>query len=186
MKKMTSGGQPSGYKNPSGSKKASAIKVSQATIDNIKSAGMAAALKKAAGGASAAYVEGVKRMYGASRLNAAMAKVKQSEAGAGSGTRNPKQAGPMTGQASGYRNPSQAKAKSDGGGKYVGSTFVPNKTAAKAPVKKAAASKTKPTLGGFSSAAKAISSVGGRVERTPARQAELKALQARLKAKKNK
>ena len=94
MKKMTSGGQPSGYKNPSGSKKASAIKVSQATIDSIKSAGMAAALKKASGGASAAYVEGVKRMYGASRLNAAMAKTKQSAAGAGSGTRNPKQAGP--------------------------------------------------------------------------------------------
>lgn len=94
MKKMTSGGQPSGYKNPSGSKKASAIKVSQATIDSIKSAGMAAALKKASGGASAAYVEGVKRMYGASRLSAAQAKVKSAAPGSGSGTRNPKQAGP--------------------------------------------------------------------------------------------
>jgi hypothetical protein len=94
MKKMTSAGQPSGYKNPAGSKKASAIKVSQATIDSIKSAGMAAALKKAAGGASAAYVEGVKRMYGASRLNAAQAKVKKAAPGSGSGTVNPKQAGP--------------------------------------------------------------------------------------------
>lgn len=93
---MTSAGQPSGYKNPRGtrSKKASPIKVSQATIDRIKSAGMAAALKKAAGGASSAYVEGVKRMYGASRLNAAKAKVKSAAPGSGSGTRNPKQAGP--------------------------------------------------------------------------------------------
>ena len=94
MKKMTSAGQASGYKNPKASKKAAPIKVSQATIDNIKSAGMAAALKKAAGGASAAYVEGVKRMYGASRLNAAMAKTKSAAPGAGSGTRNPNQAGP--------------------------------------------------------------------------------------------
>ena len=70
------------------------MKVSQATIDSIKSAGMAAALKKAAGGASAAYVEGVKRMYGASRLSAAQAKVKKAAPGSGSGTVNPKQAGP--------------------------------------------------------------------------------------------
>lgn len=45
------------------------ITVSQATIDQIKKQGMTAAIKKAAaGGASASYVEGVKRMYGASRL----------------------------------------------------------------------------------------------------------------------
>lgn len=45
------------------------VTVSQATIDKIKSQGMAAALKTAAaGGASASYVEGVKRMYGAARL----------------------------------------------------------------------------------------------------------------------
>jgi len=148
MKKMTSGGQPSGYKNPTGSKKASAIKVSQATIDSIKSAGMAAALKKAAGGASAAYVEGVKRMYGASRLTAAMSKTKQSAAGAGSGTRNPKQAGPMTGQASGYRNPSQA-----GPAKKASTSYSPRPMAE---VKKAAAAKKKPALGGFSVAALAL------------------------------
>jgi hypothetical protein len=35
-------------------------------------------------------------------------------------------------------------------------------------------------------AAKALGNVGGKVERTPARQKELAALQARLKAKKNK
>lgn len=45
------------------------VTVSQATIDQIKSQGMAAAIKKvAAGGAGAAYTEGVKRMYGAARV----------------------------------------------------------------------------------------------------------------------
>ena len=47
-------------------------KVSQATIDKIKSDGMTAALAKVgAGKASATYTEGVKRMYGANRINAA-------------------------------------------------------------------------------------------------------------------
>lgn len=50
------------------------ITVSQATIDQIKAQGMTAALKKAAaGGVSASYMEGVKRMYGASRLAKATA-----------------------------------------------------------------------------------------------------------------
>lgn len=45
------------------------VTVSQATIDQIKSQGMAAAIKKAAaGGVSASYMEGVKRMYGAARV----------------------------------------------------------------------------------------------------------------------
>jgi hypothetical protein len=45
------------------------VTVSQATIDQIKKQGMTAALKKAAaGGVSASYMEGVKRMYGAARL----------------------------------------------------------------------------------------------------------------------
>ena len=48
------------------------MKVSQATIDRIKADGMTAALKKAVmGKASAAYVEGVKRMYGTSRVTKA-------------------------------------------------------------------------------------------------------------------
>jgi len=46
-------------------------KVSQSTIDSIKKMGMAASLKKAATSNNAQYVEGVKRMYGASRLAAA-------------------------------------------------------------------------------------------------------------------
>jgi len=49
--------------------------VSQAVIDKIKSDGMTAALKKAgAGGVGAAYMEGVKRMYGAKRVAAAVSK----------------------------------------------------------------------------------------------------------------
>ena len=47
-------------------------KVSQATIDKIKSDGMASALAKVgAGKATAMYTEGVKRMYGVARINAA-------------------------------------------------------------------------------------------------------------------
>jgi hypothetical protein len=42
--------------------------VSQATINSIKKAGMAASLKKAATSKDASYVQGVKRMYGAERL----------------------------------------------------------------------------------------------------------------------
>ncbi len=101
--------------------------MSQATIDSIKSAGMAAALKKAAGGASAAYVEGVKRMYGASRLNAAQAKVKKAAPGSGSGTSNPKQAGPMMGQPSGYRSTKQA-----GPAKKASTSYSPVKKSAPA------------------------------------------------------
>lgn len=50
------------------------VTVSQATIDQIKKQGMTAAIKKAAaGGVSASYMEGVKRMYGAKRLAKATA-----------------------------------------------------------------------------------------------------------------
>jgi hypothetical protein len=42
--------------------------VSQATINSIKKAGMAASLKKAATSKDASFVQGVKRMYGAERL----------------------------------------------------------------------------------------------------------------------
>ena len=46
-------------------------KVSQSTIDSIKKMGMTASIKKAASSNNSQYVEGVKRMYGASRLAAA-------------------------------------------------------------------------------------------------------------------
>lgn len=72
MARMTGGGQASGYRNyqaPASKPKAAPLKVSQATIDRIKADGMTNALKKAVSGkASAAYVEGVKRMYGTSRV----------------------------------------------------------------------------------------------------------------------
>jgi hypothetical protein len=54
-------------------------KVSQATIDKIKSMGMSAALKGASG-ASAEMQEGLRRMYGASRVKAAMGTSKPSRA----------------------------------------------------------------------------------------------------------
>jgi hypothetical protein len=72
MARTSGGGQPSGYRNyqnPASKPKAAPMKVSQATIDRIKADGMTAALKKAVmGKASAAYVEGVKRMYGTKRV----------------------------------------------------------------------------------------------------------------------
>ena len=52
-----------------------AIKVSQATIDKIKAMGMTKALK-GAGAASPEMREGIKRMYGAKRFNAAVSSTK--------------------------------------------------------------------------------------------------------------
>ena len=74
-----SGGKPvkkaTTPKNVPVTSKAKKVVVSQAVIDKIKSDGMTAALKKAgAGGVSAAYMEGVKRMYGAKRVAAAVGK----------------------------------------------------------------------------------------------------------------
>ena len=65
-----------GPKNtPPAPSKTKKIVVSQSVIDKIKSDGMTAALKKAgARGVSAAYMEGVKRMYGARRLAASVGK----------------------------------------------------------------------------------------------------------------
>jgi len=164
------------------------IKVSQATIDKIKKQGMSASLKAASSNNSPEYREALRRMYGDARVAKATASTKPSSSGRYVGSMfvpdKPASKASTGGQPSGYRNPSQAKAKSDGGGKYVGSTFIPNKpTAAKAPVKKAAASKTRPALGGFSIAANALGSIGREIPRTPARQAEIAALQAKLRAK---
>ena len=65
-----------GPKNtPPAKPKATKVVVSQAVIDKIKADGMTAALAKAGkGGVGAAYMEGVKRMYGAKRVAAAVAK----------------------------------------------------------------------------------------------------------------
>lgn len=164
------------------------IKVSQATIDKIKKQGMSASLKAASSNNSPEYREALRRMYGDARVAKATASTKPSSSGRYVGSMfvpdKPATKAPAGGQPSGYRNPSQAKAKSDGGGKYVGSMFVPNKpTAAKSPVKKAAASKTKPKYGGFSMLGGALAGLTNKIERTPAREKEIAALQARLKAK---
>lgn len=106
MARMTGSGQASGYRNyaaPASKPKAAAMKVSQATIDRIKSDGMTNALKKVAfGKASASYIEGVKRMYGTKRVTSAKTKVEGSYQGStfvpgknrklagGSGMRGPK------------------------------------------------------------------------------------------------
>ena len=104
---MTNGGQPSGYRNPKGQKgiKVGTV-VSQATINRIAADGMRGALEKAARsavkGTNTSYVEGVKRMYGVARLNAAKAKIVSG--GQPSGYRNrAAQVGPG-GQPAGYRN----------------------------------------------------------------------------------
>jgi hypothetical protein len=165
------------------------IKVSQKTIDEVKKMGMAKALKEIRSRANqgqgmgpagktmreegmklatnSEFAEAVRRLYGDRRSAAARTQVS-----------------PTT-----MRGPSAAKAASKPtGGKYVGSIFVkakpgmPKEGPAVRVAKKAAPAK-KPALGGFSIAAKALGSVGGRVERTPARQKEIEALQARLRAK---
>ena len=70
-----------------------AIKVKQDMIDFIKNQGMAAALKRAGqlkakgGKGEAEFLEGVKRMYGASRLEAATAKASAGAAKAAPSTR---------------------------------------------------------------------------------------------------
>ena len=70
-----------------------AIKVKQDMIDFIKNQGMAAALKRAGelkakgGKGEAEFLEGVKRMYGASRLDAATAKASAGAAKATPSTR---------------------------------------------------------------------------------------------------
>jgi hypothetical protein len=104
---MTGGGQPAGYRNKPAAKAAKAANaVSQATIDRIKGDGMAAALKKAASSATkntnASYVEGVKRVYGATRLNAA--KAKMVSGGQPAGYRNKPAQATGSGQPAGYRN----------------------------------------------------------------------------------
>ena len=86
-------------------------KVSQATINKIKAMGMTKALKGAAN-ASPEMREGLKRLYGAKRVSAA--------------------SGPAAKSADAARAAAM-KPKTTGGGKYVGSRFVPNTPAPKKP-----------------------------------------------------
>ena len=89
-------------------------KVSQATIDKIKAMGMKKALAGAAN-ASPEMREGLKRLYGASRVTAAGGSSK-----------------PAAKSADAARAAAM-KPKATGGGKYVGSRFVPNTPAPKKP-----------------------------------------------------
>jgi hypothetical protein len=68
----------SGSAKPASAKKAAPVKVSQATIDKIKSDGMEKALKKAASfRQSLEYTKGVSRMYGEKRIQNAYLKYYQ-------------------------------------------------------------------------------------------------------------
>ncbi len=89
-------------------------KVSQATIDKVKAMGMTKALKGAAG-ASPEMREALKRLYGAKRVAAAGGSSK-----------------PAAKSADAARSAAM-KPKATGGGKYVGSRFVPNTPAPKKP-----------------------------------------------------
>ena len=123
-----------------------AVKVKQDMIDFIKSQGMTKALKRAgklqAKGTKgeAEFIEGVRRMYGASRLSAATAKARPAGA--------PK---PTDSRFSGVKKAAPKPTDS----RFSGTKPA---TAKKAAVKKAAtpAQKTKPRFGGFSMAAGAL------------------------------
>jgi hypothetical protein len=89
-------------------------KVSQATIDKVKAMGMTKALKGAAN-ASPEMREALKRLYGAKRVAAASDSSR-----------------PAAKSADAARAAAM-KPKATGGGKYVGSRFVPNTPAPKKP-----------------------------------------------------
>lgn len=129
-----------------------ATKVSQATIDKIKKMGMAAALKSAGknpivGGSSSSaadkaqmeFVEGVKRMYGAKRLDAAIGSSRPSTTRAQSA--NPKNASVSRIVAtSGPMSANTGRRRATSGPMSANSPAVSNRSAA-APAKKAAAPK---------------------------------------------
>lgn len=124
------------------------IKVSQSQIDAIKKQGMAAALKKAAAGGSASYVEGVKRLYTAKRLSDAK-----------------KTAAPAApGGSSSYKGNAAPGGSMRVGAARTGGTMRPSGTVAKPAAKSAAkpmASK-KPAPTGFASSNLAYMLGGGK------------------------
>ena len=118
------------------------IRVSQATIDKIKAMGMTKALKSA-GNANAEMREGLKRMYGQRRFDAATS------------------AGPKSTSTGGYPKPKTPATNS------------------RAPKATSSVAKTKNTFGGFSMAARGVSSV---LKKTDTTTPKYKADQAKLKA----
>ena len=131
--------------------------VSQATIDSIKKAGMAASLKKAATSSDASYVQGVKRMYGADRLAKAKAsaKVVAKSPDAARGSMKPSK--PVVRSADAARaaasKPAKPVAKSADAAR-MGASTVMAKPAVKASVKKSGT--TDPFARAVFGAAKAI------------------------------
>ena len=136
-------------------------KVSQATIDKIKSMGMTAALKSAPK-ANAEMAEGLRRMYGQRRLDAAMAANKPSRAVMARPGSTPKSNAPgaisgksksTTSRATSVKN-AAAGAGVRGGGKYMGSGNPTLPSLAKPP-------KAKPVSKSTKSAAKGAGVRGG-------------------------
>lgn len=101
-------------------------KVSQATIDKIKSQGMKASLAKAATSKNAEFLQGVKRMYGADRLKAAISSAKPSTAGMGRASK-----GSMTKPKSGTPGAISGKSKSNAPGAISGKKVSTTSTSSK-------------------------------------------------------
>jgi hypothetical protein len=131
-----------------------AIKVSQATIDKIKKMGMTAALKSAPK-ANAEMTEGLRRMYGQRRLDAAKPKVAPKPTDSRfSGVKKPDPKKPTDSRFSGVKKAAPKPTDSRFSGvKANQSPAMPGK----GPAAKVAAQKTKPRFGGFSIAAEGIS-----------------------------
>jgi hypothetical protein len=124
-----------------------AIKVSQATIDKIKKMGMTAALKSAPK-ANAEMTEGLRRMYGQRRLDAAKPKVAPKPTDSRfSGVKKPDVKKPTDSRFTGVKKTAPKPTDS----RFSGTKPASAKKAA-APVQK-----TKPRFGGFSIAAEGLS-----------------------------
>jgi hypothetical protein len=136
-----------------------AIKVSQATIDKIKKMGMTAALKSAPK-ANAEMKEGLRRMYGQRRVNAATPKM------------SPK---PTDSRFSGVKKAAP---------KPTDSRFSGVKKATTAKKAAAPAQKTRPALGGFSMVAGGFKKQDTSNPAFKANQAKLKAAYDKAKAAK--
>lgn len=132
-----------------------AIKVSQATIDKIKKMGMTAALKSAPK-ANAEMTEGLRRMYGQRRLDAAKPKVAPKPTDSRfSGVKKPDVKKPTDSRFTGVKKAAPKPTDS----RFSG--IKPNQSPAmpgKGPASKVSPTpKTKPRFGGFSIAAQGIS-----------------------------
>lgn len=132
-----------------GPSKKAPIKVKQDMIDFIKAQGMTKALKRAGSlqakgtKGEAEFIEGVRRMYGASRLSAATTKAKPATA--------PK---PTDSRFSGVKKAAPKPTDSRFSG--IKKTTAAPKMPGKGPAVKVAAAKKSPRFGGFSLAADAI------------------------------